>query len=614
MQPSLRLSQVLRTQLFIACVAGLCNPLAHAQQAPNSGRGLERNLQAPSRDLRGDRTGRGLERDLRVGGTGNYRDNSFANELAYRNAIVTGNVGGGKSFRGDAGYTAPDEFRSALASDDTFAFRRDSVSSGMFGRGLRGTESVQFQYSYTTGNNRIMRRLDGTLSSEPGSTDLREGTNRNASMNMGTIRSTSAYAAARALTPQMVSMRNTPIGTEQTSASNLIGVRTHLLPQEPTTKTINPLSAPSAAGKATDNSASPERIDTSFKTAYNEIAGRLDARPLPPRPTAKPDATNPDATSPDNLKPTETNPATPGTPPGIPPGTGTPPGTPPKTPGGTATPDNGQPPSANIPEWRIRIDELREGWQVNRRAAATDRAKPRTPTTTTGEGQPGERPAVKPTEIDPEVAELIRSAGGIVSAYAVGPGTGEAFSEHLRAGQALLAAGQYFDAEERFARALSYRPGEITAQAGRAHAQLGAGLMLSAAINLHTMLRENPEMIAVRYSGGTFPTKERLASVVTTLRGEVARMAALDLNPPQDAAFLIAYIGFQTDDRAMISEGLAGLSAATNQADADLTAFLAEIWLAEGPLAPLPAAPAPETTPAPATLPAAETQPQAPGK
>lgn len=611
-------------QAFVFALLSVVGTAWGQQQPREAGRALDGNLNKSAyRDGRDPSGGRGLERDLRVGGTGNYRPSSFEAEVAYRNAVVTGNATGGKSFRGDVGYRAADEFRGSLGSDDTFAFRRDSVSSGMFGRGLRGTESVQFQYSYATGNNKVMSRMDGSASSDaPLSGKAKPAENKNASADMGTMRSTSAYATARALTPQVVGVRRTPIGLEQTTASNLMGVRTYMLPTEaPPTRSPSSLtssaSLPSAAAPA-----GAERIDNSFKTSYSELVERLSARPLAPG--TKPE----DATSEDG-KPTDALPKNTDTPTGTDsnlttpapgdankppagtatPGTTTPGGTTPgsATPSGTATPDA----TPVAPEWRRRIDTLRDGWMKNREAPPVleDQAGEVDPRT-------GKVPKYRIAQIDPEVAELIRSSGGVVSAFAVGsPGTSEAFADHLRAGQELLAAERFFDAEERFARALSYRPGETTAQVGRAHAQIGAGLLLSAAINLHTLFLENPEMIAVRYSGGTFPPAERLGQVVGNLRKDIAKTAKLKLDAPQDAAFMLAYIGYQTDDRAMIREGLDLLTAPQNQADAELTAFLEKVWLAEGPLAPtFSPNPTPTSVPAPEPVPVDPVSPVDPGK
>src|SRR5690242_13610043 len=64
-------------------------------------------------------TGRALDRNLQRGSGGvNPRSNSYADELRFRNAVVTGNAPGGFSFRGDVGYRAAGEFSSRLGSDD----------------------------------------------------------------------------------------------------------------------------------------------------------------------------------------------------------------------------------------------------------------------------------------------------------------------------------------------------------------------------------------------------------------------------------------------------------------------------------------------------------------
>src|SRR6185295_6270421 len=72
------------------------------------------------------------DRNLQVGSGGvNAARPDFAQEVRFRNAIVTGNVPGGMSFRGNAGYVAPGELFTHLGSNDLFAFRRDSVYSGL---------------------------------------------------------------------------------------------------------------------------------------------------------------------------------------------------------------------------------------------------------------------------------------------------------------------------------------------------------------------------------------------------------------------------------------------------------------------------------------------------
>ncbi|MEL7473383.1 MAG: hypothetical protein AAGK04_08700, partial [Planctomycetota bacterium] len=114
-------------------------------------------------------TGRGLDRPLyrpldAIPGQANVAPRrSFADEIRFRNAIVTGNAPGGRSFRGDVGYTAPFEFRGELSTDDNFAFRRDAFFGGLAGVGIRGTDALQYQFALTTGSS-VPPALAGALS------------------------------------------------------------------------------------------------------------------------------------------------------------------------------------------------------------------------------------------------------------------------------------------------------------------------------------------------------------------------------------------------------------------------------------------------------------------
>src|SRR4051812_9661530 len=80
----------------------------HAQNALGSGDALDRNLGVGS-------SGRNPSAAVQ-----NYRD---------RNLLITGDVVGGRGFRGSVGYTAESDFRGRLGSNDTFQFRADSAIS-----------------------------------------------------------------------------------------------------------------------------------------------------------------------------------------------------------------------------------------------------------------------------------------------------------------------------------------------------------------------------------------------------------------------------------------------------------------------------------------------------
>ena len=127
------------------------------------------------------------------------------------------------------------------------------------------------------------------------------------------------------------------------------------------------------------------------------------------------------------------------------------------------------------------------------------------------------------------------------------------YEDHMNQGQAFLAQDRYFDAEERFSRALAVRPGDVMAGVGRVHAQLGGGLFLSAATNLRALLLDHPEAMALRYGNDLIPSKERIKTVAKILRANAADPAqALAV----ESGMLLAYLGYQTDNPQMVQEGL----------------------------------------------------------
>ena len=96
--------------------------------------------------------GRVLDNNLRQGSGGvNTRVRSVEAQIRFNNAIVTGNAGFGRSFRGDVGYLASNDFRASLGSNDLYNFRRDSTASAITGSGIRGTDALQYQVSLATG-------------------------------------------------------------------------------------------------------------------------------------------------------------------------------------------------------------------------------------------------------------------------------------------------------------------------------------------------------------------------------------------------------------------------------------------------------------------------------
>jgi hypothetical protein len=146
------------------------------------------------------------------------------------------------------------------------------------------------------------------------------------------------------------------------------------------------------------------------------------------------------------------------------------------------------------------------------------------------------------------------------------------FNELMMAGEQALRDGEYMNAEQRFQRALRFTPGHPLAMAGLANAQLGAELYLASADSLRVLFTDHPEMIDVSWGEGLLPPRERLDAATKSVRGR--------LEAPTDRAsmaLVLAYLGRQTADRALMQEGLDALAAAAG--NDPLLPLLRAIWL-----------------------------------
>jgi hypothetical protein len=518
--------------LLLAAAAG------RAQNAWGDGRMLERQLQVTDR------------------WEGNVPRPDFRDEVRLRNAVVTGNVGGGKSFQSDLTYGDPDDFRGTLGSDSLFRFRRDSFGAGRAGYvGLRSTESLQYQYTFGTGNARDTRTFTRGVGNMPASTGAvftraqfaerpaydTTGSD-DAAPVLGTLRSSASFTSSRNLSPALVGYTNVREGVIRVTASSLLGIRQDLLIPDPATgRLVERTPYGTGPNRPTLASAAPAPV----KTAYDRLREDLDAstgftrgakpappddKPAPDKPAPGPSATDKPPTpgahpSPTDPKPTdqpESKPTEGTTPPAA--------GQPPPAPGEAPKED----PSAKALEgwapWEIKVLGLRD---------RIVRGKPEKP-------KEGDTPRF----VDDELLDILKRTNPEVSSYLAEAGPeGDLFSRHMQEGEEMLAKGRYFDAEERFARALAITRGDPAASAGRLHAQMGAGLYLSAAINLRQLFEQHPEVMTVRYTGKTLPPPERLQGVREELRAQ-ASPAKPGAARSGEAAMLLAYVSYQMGDQA----------------------------------------------------------------
>lgn len=548
-------------------------PAAMAQNALGDGRKLERQLELTDR------------------WQGNVPRADFSREVRLRNALVTGNAGGGRSLQINAPYRDQDDFRGALGSDSLFRFRRDSFGAGGMGNiGFRGTEGLQYQYDFASGlstSNRLASRgvgnvpatTAGAVSAPPpvakrpayesDGSDL-------AAPALGTLRSTSAFAANRGLSPALVGYTSRRDGITRVTASPLLGVRNDLLVPDPSTGRYAEVERnPNAPGQPVTGPKQPDPVPS----AYDAMRATLDAKPLPryetppdvsPKPSTddrKTDKPSTDVSVPEmpkqpagivaptapgsNAKPPETTPA--------------------------PTPD---PAGPKLSPWEERMQLL------------SDRISGKKPPVRkpTDEDLKDSEGRARLVGLDEVTLQIIRDTALPVDGYVKEFRADDVFSLHVSQGQSLLAQGRYFDAEERFARALAVRAGEPAAQAARVHAQLGAGLYMSASLNLRRLLEGHPEMMAVKYAPALLPPEPRLSQVIQEQRDGVRAML-LDGQMRPENGFLLAYLGFQRGDAEDIALGFRGIARANEvlkKAAADkgeppphdlLADVLEQVWL-----------------------------------
>jgi len=215
--------------------------------------------------------------------------------------------------------------------------------------------------------------------------------------------------------------------------------------------------------------------------------------------------------------------------------------------------------------WQVELDKLRD--RMKDAPAARERGElvPARTSPVKPSRVPGESPVEDLKEklaelpplpaVDEPIVEALKKMSARIEALNLGPADGDQeYAEQVEAGQKSLVSGRFFDAEAQFSGALIARPGDPVAQVGRTHAQLSAGLFLSAAGNLRGLLTEHPEMIPVRYAASLRPSKERAEEIAKRLKDDLARKEASALG--QDGALLLAYLGYQSENDAWLQQGL----------------------------------------------------------
>lgn len=494
----------------VLMAAGACGS-AFGQDALGDGRALDNNLSTQSRY--------------------NARRPSLAEEFRFRNAIVTGNAPSGLSFRGDVGYLAPGEFMGELGSNELFSFRRDSLNAGLAGMGIRGSDALQLQFSMTTGGRPPQNLVGSYTVPRFGGAPTGLGPKGNAldgdtdgpirmvepelvepgGMLTTSLRSSSSFEANHGYQPMLLA-REQPVEGEDWFGLTASELR-GVSRSELTPREPQP-------GRI-DNSIAPERFETSYTAMLERLNEQANQLPAP-------DAAETDTRSP----------------------------------------------------WEIRLEQLRqdmiEGLLAPQTEDPAEGAEP-APGEAAPDGAAPDDPAAGGEDrfgFDQETLDLLRMGGGEPARDFVAPDIGGVYAEHMRMGQEAFAAERYFDAEARFAQALSIRSNDVSAQLARIHAQLGAGMYLSAALNLRTLMFEQPAIVSARFDASLLPEGERLSEIVSALRegvaeGEMDSPGAGSLRRARASGLLLAYLGVQTADEKLVNEGIRAARRAIDRAGAD---------------------------------------------
>jgi hypothetical protein len=179
--------------------------------------------------------------------------------------------------------------------------------------------------------------------------------------------------------------------------------------------------------------------------------------------------------------------------------------------------------------------------------------------------------AAPPEKADPDaekfVSKLDYKFAPLNSMAGVGTG---AFQSSMQRAEAAMADGKFFTAEDHYSEAESISARHPLALIGRVNAEIGAGLYASAASNLRTIFTFNPQLIALRYGPKLLPGDQRLVRIDEDLQSLLTRDTTT--NPP----LLIAYLAYQRDDKAHITEALRVMG--SRDPDDPLLPLLNRIW------------------------------------
>ncbi len=504
-------------------------------------------------------------------GSGGANAGTIPVDFNARNLIVTGSVPGGRGFRGSVGYTADTDFRARTGSDDSFAFRAGSAFS-----------NPSFSASAVARDRFLVAQGLGVFEFRRDSTPLSAANERAASEQTD-----SRLRLDRANAQMSFGRANYDIGGDRTIISTITQtgdpVRYIISPLRglQIENLKDPLSRAGLSvyerararqdmamgittmddyqrvrGTAAVETPDPRRVDQRLRPESEAERLRVGStKVLPQSYLDIVEAVNKSAV------PAAEGTSTPGT-------------------------DGAMQPS---PLERVResLDAIRPT-RAPRGRPQDDGTKSATGDGTSDSSQSLVSPEGTPRSGEAErEAERVKQRGAIISVEeaarilrhgrtvdSLSRDDRRRVDELTKQGEAALRDGDYFRAERRFEQAQTLAVDNPLAEVGIAHAQLGAGLYLSASLTLRNLFEAFPELIDTRYDRALLPAPDRLEKAVEIMRDRIKRG-----DDVQGYGLILAYIGHQTADRAMVEEGLAAIGG-NERLDA-ARKLLEGVWLAK---------------------------------
>jgi hypothetical protein len=502
-------------------------------------------------------------------GSGGANAGSIPVDYGARNLIVTGSVPGGRGFRGSVGYTADTDFRGRTGSDDNFAFRADSAFSNpafsasavsrdrfLVAQGLGVFEYRRESTPLSAANERAVReQTDSRLRLDRANAQMSFGRGNYDIGGDRTIISTTTqtgelvrYIISPLRGLQIENLRD-PLTRAGIGVYERARARQDMAAGLTTMDDYQRMRAASALDVP-----DPRRVDQRLRPQSEAERLRVESNKVLPQSYLDiVEAVNKSAES--------------------------------AAGDGAATPED----LMGTPSLLERVRESITPAPTRTRRPGTTETDAATPATGDGksdssgslispDGTPrsgeAEREAARIKErgaiisVD-EAARILRHGRTIDS---LSRDDRRRVDELARQGEAALRAGDYFRAERRFEQAQSLASDNPLAEVGIAHAQLGAGLYLSAALTLRNLFEAFPELIDARYDRALLPAPDRLATAIAIMRERIKRG-----DDVQGYGLILAYIGHQTADRAMVEEGLAVIQG--NERLDTVRKLLEGVWL-----------------------------------